>query len=54
MAIGSDPEIGVQFSRWGDMDDKSKQAWFRHMKNAWGTHLMGGYATVVEVPREQS
>lgn len=48
MAIGSDPEIGVKFTRWGDMDAASQQAWFDHIRKMWGADLMGGYATVEE------
>lgn len=46
MAIGSDPEIGVVFARWGGMDDESRTAWFRYMQERWGSDLMGGYAKV--------
>lgn len=47
MSIGSAPEIGVTFTRWGLMTEQQQQAWFAHMKT-WGQHLMGGYATLVE------
>lgn len=53
MAIGSDPEIGVQFGRWGDMDDTARKQWLYHMRKAWGADLMGGYATVVYVDAEK-
>lgn len=46
MAIGSDPEIGVVFTRWGDMDDEQRVAWFRHMREFMGGDLMGGYGKV--------
>lgn len=52
MSIGSEAEIGVQFSRWGDMDDKSRAAWYEHMKEHWNSTLMGGYATVCYPPKE--
>lgn len=51
MAIGSDPEIGVSFSRWGDMNDVSRQAWFTHMRENWHPNLMAGYATLHYAPR---
>lgn len=44
MAIGSAPEIGVQFTTWGRMDDASRQAWFAHIRTNWSGDLMGGYA----------
>lgn len=43
-AIGSDPELGVLFARWGDMDDSSRAAWFARMRADWGADLLGGYA----------
>lgn len=46
MAIGSDPEVGVKFARWGDMDGPSRQAWYEYIKSRWGTHLLGGFATL--------
>lgn len=52
MAIGSGAEIGVTFSRWGDMDEKSRQAWFDYMRKTWGSDLVGGYATLVEARRD--
>jgi hypothetical protein len=44
MAIGSDGEIGVSFSRWGDMDETSRKAWFKFMQEEWGEDLHGKYA----------
>lgn len=52
MAIGSDPEYGVQFTRWGEMDAASRLAWYDHVRTRWGADLMGGYATVVYNPRQ--
>lgn len=49
MAIGSDAEIGVQFGRWGDMDEVARQRWFEYFPVVWGTNLMGGYAKVIYV-----
>lgn len=45
-SIGSDPEIGVQFTRWGAMGEQARSAWFRHIVAHWGGDLCGGYATV--------
>ena len=44
MAIGSDGEIGVTFSRWGDMDQASRWAWYAFMRTQWGPDLHGGHA----------
>lgn len=46
MSIGSSPEIGVVFARWGDMTPAAKTAWFQHITAHWGGDLCGGYATV--------
>lgn len=46
MAIGSDPEIGTEFSRWGDMDQEARLKWFSHVRNNWGPDLMGDYGKV--------
>lgn len=46
MAIGSEPEIGVEFRRWGLMTEEQKLAWFRHMTEVYGPDGVGGYATV--------
>lgn len=43
VAIGSDPEIGVEFTTWGRMSDEARAAWFLHMTEQWGPDLMGGY-----------
>ena len=53
MAIGSDGEIGVTFTRWGDMDDFSKLMWFQHMQLMWGPDLLGGYAILVYPTRKE-
>lgn len=47
MSIGSAPEIGVTFTRWGLMTEQQQQAWFAHMKT-WGADLLGGYGTLEE------
>jgi hypothetical protein len=49
MAIGSAPEAGVTFARWGDMTDDDRFAWFVYMTNRWGPNLVGGYATLIDV-----
>lgn len=46
MAIGSDPEIGKQFTTWGEMDEAARKAWFDHIRVNWGHNLMAGYATL--------
>lgn len=47
MAIGSEPEIGVQFSRWGLMSDAAKEAWFKHVVTHWGPDLVGEYGSLI-------
>jgi len=54
MAIGSAPEIGISFTTWGRMDDKSRELWFDYMKNNWGPDLMNGYGTLVEIERDNN
>ena len=44
MAIGSDPEYGVKFERWGNMNHASRLAWFDHIRTNWNGNLMAGYA----------
>lgn len=51
MAIGSAPEIGVEFTTWGKMSDESRTAWFAHIRAAWQDNLMAGYATLHFAPR---
>jgi len=46
VAIGSTPEYGTAFTRWGLMTDTDRAAWFEHMVTAWGGDLCGGYATL--------
>jgi len=50
VAIGSEPEIGVEFTRWGLMTDESRRAWFRYMTDVWGPDLMHGMGTLVHLP----
>jgi len=47
MAIGSNPEIGTNFTTWGKMTEEERQAWFQYMRDNWGEYLMAGYATLV-------
>lgn len=51
MAIGSDPEIGVEFTTWGKMSEASRAAWFKRMREDWKDNLMSGYATLHYAPR---
>lgn len=51
MAIGSAPEVGVVFSVWGQMDETSRQAWFKYIRENWNENLMEGYATLHYAPR---
>ena len=46
MAIGSAPEIGVEFQIFGKMTPEHQQEWFRHMREVYGPNLLGGYATL--------
>jgi len=46
MAIGSEPEIGVEFRRWGLMTEDEKLAWFRFLREHHGPDGVGGYATI--------
>ena len=46
MAIGSNPEIGIGFTTWGQMNNLQRDAWFTHMRNVWGNDLAGGYGHV--------
>jgi hypothetical protein len=46
VAIGSAPEIGVEFTTWGRMSETSRQAWFDHMRTSWKDGLMSGYAKI--------
>lgn len=47
MAIGSEPEIGANFSVWKDMSETDRKAWFKYMNDNWGEYLQAGYATLV-------
>lgn len=53
MAIGSDPEVGVEFARWGDMNELSRHMWFRYMQQHWGADLCGGYAKLIYPTRKE-
>jgi hypothetical protein len=34
MSIGSSPEVGVTFRRWGDMTPGEQRAWFEYLRTA--------------------
>jgi hypothetical protein len=51
MAIGSEPEVGVEFTTWGKMTEAAKPLWFAHMTEYWRDDLMGGYATTIYQPQ---
>ena len=46
MAIGSEPEVGKNFTIWKDMSEQDREAWFDYMNAEWKP-LMKGYATLV-------
>lgn len=46
MAIGSEGEIGTNFTTWGKMSQEDREAWFDYMNAEWKP-LMKGYATLV-------
>lgn len=46
MAIGSEPEVGSNFSIWKDMSESDRLAWWDYMRHNWNP-LMKGYATLV-------
>jgi hypothetical protein len=47
MAIGSEPEIGANFTIWKDMSEFDRKAWFKYMNDNWGLYLQAGYATLI-------
>jgi hypothetical protein len=53
MAIGSDPEIGKQFTVWKDMNQEQRAAWFKHFHQIAGADCLGGYATLGFPKRKQ-
>ena len=52
MAIGSEPEVGINFAVWKDMSEKDREAWFAYMRENWGEYLQAGYATLVHDKRD--
>lgn len=47
MAIGSEPEIGMEFTVWGKMTEKAKEAWMAHLKGMRDRgNILEGYANV--------
>jgi hypothetical protein len=47
MAIGSEPELGKNFTVWKDMSEQDRINWFKYMNDNWGKYLQAGYATLV-------
>jgi len=47
MAIGSEGEIGTNFTVWKGMSEEDRKAWFQYMNDNWGEYLQAGYATLV-------
>lgn len=52
MAIGSAPEIGVSFGRFGDLNDEQRRTWYEQVR-AYGPNLLAGYG-VLAYPRPWS
>lgn len=52
MAIGSEPEAGIKFTVWKDMNDADRLAWWKYMRENWEP-LMKGYATLVHNKENQ-
>jgi len=47
MAIGSEPELGKNFTVWKDMSEQDRVDWFKYMNDNWGKYLQAGYATLL-------
>ena len=47
MAIGSEGEIGTNFTVWKDMSEEDRKAWFKYMNDNWGEYLQAGYAKLI-------
>lgn len=45
MAIGSSPEIGVSFRRFGDFEQDQHHLWYDHIRS-FGEDLLKGYAVL--------
>ena len=54
MAIGSDPEIGKQFTVWKDMNEEQRASWFKHFRQVAGADLLGGYAKLDYAKRKET
>lgn len=54
MAIGSAPEIGTEFTTWGQMTEESRLRWWAHIRNNWGPALVNGYGTLVYADEAES
>jgi succinate dehydrogenase flavin-adding protein (antitoxin of CptAB toxin-antitoxin module) len=47
MAVGSEPEIGIEFTTWGKMTEASKEAWLAHLRGMRERgNIFEGYATI--------
>lgn len=46
MAIGSTPEIGKTFTRFGLMTAEEQREWYNHFRKTAGKDLQGGFATL--------
>jgi hypothetical protein len=46
MAIGSEPEIGKTFLRFGLMTEEQQRLWYDHFRKIAGKDLQGGFATL--------
>lgn len=51
MAIGSESEIGIDFTTWGKMSKASRENWFNHIRNDWGPDLLTGYGTLIQITK---
>lgn len=47
MAIGSEPEVGKNFTIWKDMSEQDRLDWWKYMNENWSPYLMNGYAVLV-------
>jgi len=52
MAIGSAPEIGLQFRTGKDMTPENWEEWWQHMRTEWSPNLMAGEGKLVYVTEE--
>ncbi len=52
MAIGSAPEIGLQFRTAKEMTRQDWEQWWKHMRTEWSPNLMAGEGKLVYVTDE--